>query len=312
MEVEGLPQILMLDEYESDLGWAVVNSNIEAGPWVRAIPVGNGGSRGDPPTDSDGSGKCYVTGNAYDEDLDGGPTTLISPDIDLSSGDAEISFDRWYYNDDGDDPFTVRISSDGGSTWHVVDEQIGGGGGWINRSFNVSDFVTPSDQTRVSFVTQDQPNNSVTEAGVDHFMVSRTLYDLTLWPDTYSFVLSEGCSITFYLDAGPEYAGRRYVLVGGVSGSYPGTVIPGGLTVPINRDWFTDYILDHLNSPMFENFYGYLDGDGRATATLNVSGGGYLLPGQPGDSGRDLKGIFAFTLLGPWDLVSNMVEIEVE
>jgi hypothetical protein len=306
----------MVDNFEEDLGWSVENINVEAGAWERAIPVGSGGDRGDPPTDSDGSGKCYVTGNGFDEDLDEGPTILYSPIIDLPSGDVEISFDRWFYNDDNDDPFTVSISSDGGSSWTLVDETIGGNGGWEPFGFNVSDYVTPSDQTQVSISSQDYRNTSITEAGVDHFMIRGPVFDLSLWADAYSFTLTEGCNISLYLDAGPEYAGFDYVLAGGLSGDYPGTQLPSGLTIPVNRDWFTDYLLAHLNSPMFENFRGTLDNEGKAVANLVISGGDDALALQlmelEGTDNGDLTAVFAFTLPEMWDLVSNSVSIEVE
>lgn len=316
MTVDGLPEIIMQDDFEDDLGWMVQDNNLQTGSWERAIPAGNNGSRGDPPDDSDGSGRCYVTGNAYDEDVDGGPTILISPDIDLSSGDAEIGFDRWFYNDDGDDPFYIRVSNDGGSTWTLVSEQVGGGGGWVSFSFDVADYVAPSDRTRVSVSAQDEPNDSVTEGGVDRFTVSRTIYDASLWADDYSFSSSEGCSISFFLDAGPAFAGSEYVLVGGLSGGYPGTQIPGGLTVPINRDRVTEIILNHLNSPMFENFQGNLDGEGKAVATLVLPGsrndalnqaGEFMVPPYVGETAT-----FAFILTENWDFVSNPVYIEVE
>ena len=307
MEVGGLPEVLMVDDFENDMGWAIENLNILTGAWERAVPVGSGGDRGDPPTDSDGSGKCYLTGNGFNEDVDGGPTILYSPILDLSFGDTEISFDMWHYNNAGDDPFTISVSSDGGVSWTLVNEQIGGSEGWNPFSFSLAEYVTPSDQTQVSMSSSDQPNDSTTESGVDHFMISHTLYDLSMWAGAYSFVLSEGCNISLYLDAGPEYAGAQYVVAGGLSGSYPGTQIPGGLIIPINRDWFTNHILAHLNSGMFENFSGTLDSEGKAVANLVVGGGDGLL----GDS-SDLTAVFAFTLPGTWDFVSNAVYVEVE
>jgi hypothetical protein len=316
MEVDGIPEIIMIDDFETDLGWTVHNDSIETGAWERAIPAGNGGSRGDPPTDSDGSGRCYITGNAYDEDVDGGPTVLVSSNIDLSSGDAEISFDKWYSNDDGDDPFIISISNDGGMNWTEVNTQTGGGGGWNPFAFNVTDYVAPSDLTRVSLSAQDQPNDSVTEGGIDNFVISRILYDATMWASAYSFSASEGCNISFYLDAGPAFAGRRYVVAGGLSGSFPGTELPGGLVIPINRDSVTDLILDNLNSPTFENFMGDLDEDGRAVATLFLPGSKVFSAGQGVGLGRTPyvgeTGTFAFTVTGTWDFVSNPVYIEVD
>jgi len=299
-----LVELLFTDNFEEDEGWTVESINLTAGEWERGVPAG-GGERGDPPTDYDGSGQCFVTENvAGDSDVDGGPTHLISPVIDLSSGDAEISYYRWYTNDDNDDYFTVAVSNDNGGTWVTV-EQILDTAGWNYHSFAVSDFVEPTSQIKVRFSAVDNPNDSVTEAGIDAFKVLRIDYFPSIWVGQYSFSAGSGCSIPIYLDAGSSYAGRMYVVGGSMSGAYPGTQLPGGNVIPLNRDVLTNLILNHLNGFMFHDFRGHLDGDGTAEATLNVVG-----PVNPIYVGKNLT--FAFTLLGGFDFVSNPVHITIE
>jgi C1A family cysteine protease len=295
---------LLTDDFEEDLDWTVVNFNLTDGAWERGVPAG-GGERGDPPFDQDGSGQCYVTGNEYgDSDVDGGPTHLISPAIDLSWGDAEISYYRWHFNDDNDDLFTVAVSDDDGVTWTTV-EEVQDAPTWNYSSFDVSDFVTPTDQIRVRFSAVDNPNDSVTEAGLDAFSVKRFNLTPNLWADAYSFSAALGCSISLFLDAGPEYSGRRYVVGGSFSGAYPGTLLPGGIVIPLNRDALTDLILAHLNGPAFQAFRGVLDENGRAVARLVISG-----PVNPIHVGNTVT--FAFTLFDGFDLVSNPMEIKIE
>ncbi|UCD75649.1 MAG: M28 family peptidase [Phycisphaerales bacterium] len=168
--------VMLEDNFETDTGWTVENYNLDTGAWERAIPAGSGGDRGDPPNDYDGSGKCYVTGNGYDEDIDGGPTRLISPTFDLTdSPDAYVSYARWFYNDDNDiDSLLCEVSNNNGSSW-VTMENIVSGTGWQVASLRVSDFVTPNDQIRFRFSATDNPNDSVTEAGLDAFRI--TFYD---------------------------------------------------------------------------------------------------------------------------------------
>jgi hypothetical protein len=155
-------------DFETDDGWTVENEALEDGAWERGIPAG-GGDRGDPPSDFDGSGNCFVTDNADDNsDVDGGPTRLISPRLDATTiPDPAVSYARWFTNDDLDaDRLDVEISDDDGATWTLL-ESVPNSPGWQVKSFRIADFVEPNDQIRLRFSATDNPNDSVTEAAVD-------------------------------------------------------------------------------------------------------------------------------------------------
>lgn len=158
---------VFVDNFEVDMGWTVTNEGVSDGAWVRGIPAGSG-TRGDPTEDYDGSGRCFVTGLGDGSDLDGGPTRLTSPAFDLSSGGL-VEYAAWFANDDNDaDRLTVEVSNNNGTNWTVV-ESLGQTSGWELHRFDVADYVTPSAQMRMRFSAADNPNNSVTEAGVDAF-----------------------------------------------------------------------------------------------------------------------------------------------
>ncbi|MFG0244351.1 MAG: GC-type dockerin domain-anchored protein [Phycisphaerales bacterium JB054] len=158
------------DNFETDTGWTVEDSEVQSGSWDRGIPA-NGGSRGNPDTDFDGSGRCWLTGTAADEDLDGGPTRLISPSFDISgTPDAIISYARWFTNNDGTDRLTVEISNDNGAAWTLV-ETVADSVGWTEVSFSPAAYVAPTSTVQVRFNATDNPNNSITEAAVDAFRV---------------------------------------------------------------------------------------------------------------------------------------------
>jgi hypothetical protein len=117
-------------------------------------------------------------------------------------------------------------------------------------------------------------------------------------------ISASGGQINFALDAGAANGGRSYLLAGSLSGTDPGTLLPGGLaTIPLNRDWFTDYILDRLNTTTFTNFWGMLDAAGVADALLNAP------PLSSIWVGRTMH--FAYALNNPWDFASNAVAIEI-
>jgi len=130
---------LLQDNFELDQGWTV-NGDATDGHWERGVPAGDG-MHGDPITDFDGSGSCYLTGNRWGfSDVDWGTTNLISPVFDLSSGSGMIHYARWYSNYLGvarDDVMRVLISNDNGQTWHLV-ETVGpieqAEGGWYERT----------------------------------------------------------------------------------------------------------------------------------------------------------------------------------
>lgn len=171
----GASTTLFSDDFNSSKSWTVLNEgSITHGWWERATP-GNFG-RYDPPADYDASGKCFVTENTFNEDLDGGPTSLISPIIDTTQGTSPVlSYARWFYCNDGGNPLeedvmTVSISSNGGLTWTQL-ERVSTTEGWRKKTVAIP--CVPL--FRMKFTVSDSPNNSLVEAAIDAVTITATL-----------------------------------------------------------------------------------------------------------------------------------------
>lgn len=181
--------IALVDGYEDDFevnrGWTV-SDTASNGAWERVDPVGTFTS-GLPvqPEDDAGSGSdrfCFITQQGPVNagvgltDVDGGPTVLTSPLMDLSGyGDAQLSYDRWFTNNRGSnpnlDPWVVQISNNDGASWVNLENTTVSNAAWTSLSFRILDFVSLTSQMRVRFIASDDCAGSVIEAGVDNFAV---------------------------------------------------------------------------------------------------------------------------------------------
>lgn len=116
---------------------------------------------------------------------------------------------------------------------------------------------------------------------------------------------STGARIDLNLDAGAANGGRNYMILGSVSGTAPGIPLPGGqVTLPLNWDLFTSVMIGLVNTPLFKDFTGTLDGNGEAAAQFNTM----IVAPLPSMMGLAMS--FAYALNGPWNYVSNGVNIE--
>lgn len=110
--------------------------------------------------------------------------------------------------------------------------------------------------------------------------------------------------IDLTLDAGVAYSNRDYLVLGSVSGTEPGVLLPGGVvTLPLNWDPVTNLFLSIVNTPICDHFMGTLDAMGQAKGVLDLPG----LVNIP--NGLVLS--LAYMLNEPFDYVSNGANIEI-
>lgn len=163
----------------NSLGWSVSNdAGLTSGAWETGNPVGTD-TRGEPEAASEGT-ICFLTENGNGNfDIDGGCTTLTSPSLDASEPGATISYSRWWDNtgngsgaEPSSDFFTIQVSDNNGSSWvnlEVIGPVAESDGGWYDKAFRVSDFVSNTTQFRIRFTACDENGGSVCEAALDAF-----------------------------------------------------------------------------------------------------------------------------------------------
>ncbi len=174
--------------YENSLesgstGWTIGGAGDTAvtGIWVLVDP---NGTTAQPEDDHTTSGtQCFVTGQGSvgggvgEADVDTGQTTLTSPAIDATAVSSPI-FSFWYaFNNSaggnpGEDPFTVDLSGNNGSTWTNVLTTSATTAGWVEHRVNIADVMAPTAAMRLRFRTTDAGvGGSIVEAAIDDLSI---------------------------------------------------------------------------------------------------------------------------------------------
>jgi choice-of-anchor B domain-containing protein len=176
---DDFPAVLNSDFESNGEGWVVGGDAVAAyeGRWMRGTPIA---AVGGPISDYDASGRCYVTGNGADICCDVDElTTLTSPLLDASGGDAFLSYARWFSNGEGpwpaQDVMEVEISDDDGLSWTLL-EVVGPtgedvDGDWFLKTFRIDEYVQPTNLVRVRFSVNDPTTDSIVEAAIDRVSV---------------------------------------------------------------------------------------------------------------------------------------------
>lgn len=182
---------LLSEDFDNTFGAWIIGlptDNNTTGTWLVDVPIPSfvGTALVQPDIQNTPGGIfCAITGNAAnassaagDNDVDGGATSIVSPDFDLSSyTNPAFTFYRWYSNDQGATPGTdfwqVSISGDGVNYVPVENTNVADHS-WRRFAFRVQDYITPTATVSVKFVAEDANAGSLIEAALD---------DLVLWDE---------------------------------------------------------------------------------------------------------------------------------
>lgn len=99
-----------------------------------------------------------------------------------------------------------------------------------------------------------------------------------LFTDTAVISVSQGGVQNLTLDAGQEFAGDFYIMLGSTSGTSPGVTL-AGFTLPLNVDAYFVHTLMSPNEPPLTSSLANLDGNGRGLVqfTVPVDGSPHLV-----------------------------------
>lgn len=170
------------DDFIMDFGWTV-SATATSGDWQRGNPVGTEyeGDECNPEDDVTGDygTDCYVTGNnggeAGEDDVDNGHTTLLSPLMDLSTYiEPYISYSTWFYNGGGqgtaaNDVMTVQISN---GTDTATLETITTNRQWSRTNLKLKDVILPTNNMRLWVRATDNNPGHLLEGGFDKFIIA--------------------------------------------------------------------------------------------------------------------------------------------
>jgi nitrous oxidase accessory protein NosD len=167
---------------------------------------------------------------------------------------------------------------------------------WLSPCINMgTDDGAPDED----FEGEARPHMGTADMGADEFTGTHSLS-----ADLFTLSATAGGQVVFDLYAGPDNANRKYMVLGSVTGKAPGFPLPGGqATLLLNWDPFTNMLVELLNTVIFQNFMGTLDGNGTASSI-------FVFPApNPGAAGLTMS--YAYALNGPWNFASNPIDIEI-
>jgi hypothetical protein len=178
-----LPLVVYHQDFESGpAGWGVTSPNTATtGNWEWGVPESTGVQPGYDATPPPGV-NAWITGLAAGSsvganDVDNGVTTLISPNLDVSSlPNATLQMYLFFSNDQGanpgEDPYVFDVSADGGASWTQALYTLADIPAWTPVQIPLNPLVPLTNQLRIRATAQDLgAGGSLVEAGLDEVSI---------------------------------------------------------------------------------------------------------------------------------------------
>ena len=166
--------LVMEDNFETNMGWISYTTG-GSGSFIRTIPIGHG--LGDPDSDADGSGRCYVTSNSEGIDVDNGSVFLASPIQDLTEIQDPILRVSAWMTGTGPDEMVIEFSSNAGIQYTEAMSITSTNGEWQDLSFRIEDYVTLTQAFQMRVRVTDAGPDTTVEGGIDAFKISSEVCD---------------------------------------------------------------------------------------------------------------------------------------
>jgi len=193
--VIGETEIFLNQDFENQSNWIIGDSQdtATAGVWELAIPNATYDEQSNlvqPDADHTFNGNsCFLTQNSNNpnspgqSDVDGGKTTLISPNYNLSNySGAILSYWKWFTNNQGNNPgndiWIVEVSDDDGISWIELENTSDSNNFWKMEQFYLNDYINLTSQVKFRFIAEDiyyegdnGTGGSLVEAAIDDFKI---------------------------------------------------------------------------------------------------------------------------------------------
>jgi len=131
-----------------------------------------------------------------------------------------------------------------------------------------------------SMLFEVNPNNETVWSYTDpagSFIFQCEMVDRRLWTTQDELSVQNGGTVGVTHMHDTERSGDTYILLGSLAGTAPGSMLPGGLMLPLNTDALLIGMLTQPNTPLFVDTLGTIDATGNAQSSIYIPAG-LLLP----------------------------------